>query len=165
MTSDKLAAKLNDLMNGEHRAHHLYLQMAAWASMHKLDGVKDFLLGHAAEERGHMMKFFEYLDDLGAPIALNGLPDADLKFADVKALFLRVQSEEQQVSRNIFEVIDLARAEHDYATDQFLQWFAGEQHEEEKMALKILDRIDVIGEGENALYFIDLELAKFAKAD
>ena len=32
MTSKKLAATLNDLLNGELRAHHAYLQTAAWAA-------------------------------------------------------------------------------------------------------------------------------------
>lgn len=162
MASKKLAQKLNDLMNGELSAHNTYLQMAAWASAQNLDGAKKFLLGHAAEERAHMMKFFDYLDDLGAPIAIKTVTAPVIKAKDVRELFVRVQKEEEGVSKAIFEVIDLAREERDFATDQFLQWFAREQHEEEKLAKQILDKIDLILKGDNTLYFIDLELGKFA---
>jgi len=160
MASAELSAKLNDLMNGELRAHNIYLQMAAWASGQNLDGVKGFLLGHAEEERGHMMKFFHYLDDLSAPISLGTVEAPKIAASNVKDLFLQLQKEEQAVSAAIFEVIGIAREERDYPTDQFLQWFAAEQHEEEKMAQAILDKIDLIGDGPNSLYLFDLEIAK-----
>ncbi|WP_374250909.1 hypothetical protein [Xanthobacter sp.] len=35
MVSEKLEAKLNELLNGEMEAHHVYTQAAAWASAHK----------------------------------------------------------------------------------------------------------------------------------
>lgn len=162
MASDKLASKLNELMNGELHAHNTYMGMAAWASNNNLEGVKAFLLGHAAEERGHMMRFFNYLSELGAPISFNAVAEPKIAANDVRGIFLRVQQDEQNVSRNIYAVIDLARAESDYATDQFLQWFAAEQHEEEQLARTILDTIDLIGEGPHALYMVDRELAKLA---
>lgn len=165
MASPELSAKLNDLMNGELRAHNIYLQMAAWASGRNLDGVRGFLLGHAAEERGHMMKFFDYLDELSAPISLDTVDKPTVSANNVKELFLQLQAEEKAVSQNIFEVIGIARDERDYATDQFLQWFAAEQHEEEKLAQAILDKIDLIGEGPNSLYLFDLEIAKMGAGD
>ncbi len=164
MVSAKLEAKLNDLLNGELAAHHVYLAAAAWASGKAYEGAKDFLLVHAAEELTHMLKFFAFLDDLGAPISFNALPQPVVEAADIKELFLRVQEEERKVSRNIYDVIELAREEHSYETDQFLQWFAAEQHEEEKLCRQILDKIELIGEGPNSLYLLDKELAGLAKA-
>lgn len=163
MVSEKLEAKLNDLLNGELEAHHIYLQAAAWASEKKFEGAKAFLLVHAAEELTHMLKFFTFLDDLGAPISLKALPKPTIEAKDIRELFLRIQDEERKVSSHIFEAIDLARAKHSFETDQFLQWFAAEQHEEEKLCRQILDRIDLIGEGPQAAYFIDKELAGLAK--
>lgn len=164
MVSEKLEAKLNELLNGELEAHHIYLQAAAWASENKFEGAKAFLLMHAAEERTHMLKFFNFLDDLGAPIALKALPKPVVDAATIRDLFVRIQDEERKVSGHIYEAIDLARAEHSFETDQFLQWFAAEQHEEEKLCRQILDRIDLIGEGPNSKYFVDKELAALATA-
>ncbi|TCT06637.1 ferritin [Aquabacter spiritensis] len=165
MVSEKLETKLNELLNGELEAHHIYLQAAAWASAMKFEGAKNFLLVHAAEELTHMLKFFTFLDDLGAPIALKALPKPVIDATTIKALFVRVQEEERKVSQHIFEAIDLARAEHSYETDQFLQWFAAEQHEEEKLCRQILDKIELIGEGPNSQYFVDKELGALAKVD
>lgn len=164
MVSETLEAKLNDLLNGELEAHHIYLQCAAWASANKFEGAKSFLLLHATEERGHMLKFFTFLDDLGAPISFKALEKPVIEAANVRELFLRVQDEERKVSSHIYEAIHLARAEHSYEADQFLQWFAAEQHEEEKLCRQILDLIDLIGEGPNSNYLIDKELAGLAKA-
>ncbi|MBA4789728.1 MAG: ferritin [Pseudomonadota bacterium] len=164
MVSEKLEAKLNELLNGEMEAHHIYLQCAAWASEQKFEGAKAFLLVHAAEERTHMMKFFTFLDDLGAPISFKALPKPVVDSPSIRALFLRVQDEERKVSSHIYEAIEMARNEHSYETDQFLQWFAAEQHEEEKLCRTILDKIDLIGEGPNSNYFIDKELGALAKA-
>lgn len=164
MVSDKLKAKLNELMNGELEAHHIYLQCAAWASSAKFEGAKAFLLVHATEERAHMMKFFDFLDDCGADIDFKALAKPLVDAKTIRELFLRVQDEERKVSGHIYEAIDLARAEHSYETDQFLQWFAAEQHEEEKLCRQILDKIDLIGDGPNSNYFIDQELAGLAKA-
>ncbi|MGU3494559.1 ferritin [Xanthobacteraceae bacterium A53D] len=162
MVSEKLGQKLNDLLNGELEAHHIYMATAAWASGHNLEGAKDFLLKHAAEELTHMLKFFNFIDELGLPISIKALPKPEIKANDVVALFTRVQEEERKVSRNIFAVIELAREEHSYETDQFLQWFAAEQHEEEKLCRAVLDKIALIGEGPSSLYLIDRELARLA---
>jgi len=162
MASADLAKKLNDLLNGELAAHNTYLQMAAWACGRNLEGAKAFFLGHSAEERVHMLKFLDYLDDIGAPISINAQPSPDINETDIRAVLERFQAEEQAVSRNIFAVIDMARSEHDYATDQFLQWFAQEQHEEEKLARAVLDKHDLIGDGPNSAYLFDLELARLA---
>ncbi|MBS7544723.1 ferritin [Ancylobacter oerskovii] len=164
MVSDKLKTKLNELLNGEMEAHHIYTQAAAWTSSHSFEGATKFFLAHAQEELGHMLKFFEFLDDLGAEITLHGHQRPLIKAEDIRELFVAVQDEERKVTRHIVEAIELARAENSFETDAFLQWFAREQHEEEKLCRKILDRIDLIGGGPNAKYFIDRELAELTKA-
>nr|WP_323571963.1 ferritin-like domain-containing protein [Rhizobium sp. 28DA2] len=65
MANKLVETTLNDLLNGELRAHHAYLQAAAWAAERNLDGCYKFLLGHAAEELEHMHRIFSFLNDLG----------------------------------------------------------------------------------------------------
>lgn len=64
MANKLVETTLNDLLNGELRAHHAYLQAAAWAAERNLDGCYKFLLGHAAEELEHMHRIFSFLNDL-----------------------------------------------------------------------------------------------------
>ncbi|MCB4769634.1 ferritin [Ancylobacter sp. Lp-2] len=165
MVSEKLKDKLNELLNGEMEAHHIYTQAAAWCSANSFEGATKFFLGHAKEELGHMLKFFEFLDDLSAPISLHGHQRPIIEASDIRALFLAIQEEERKVTRHIVEAIAISREEHSYETDAFLQWFAHEQHEEEKLCRKILDRIDLIGKGPHANYYIDRELAALAAGE
>ena len=46
----------------------------------------------------------------------------------------------------------------DYATLTFLQWYVNEQREEEALMRTVLDRIRLIGDGPQSLYFIDKEM-------
>jgi len=162
MTSKKLTATLNDLLNGELRAHHAYLQAAAWAAERNLDGCYKFLLHHAAEELEHMHRFFGFLNELGASVTFAELPAPKVAANDVTGLFKIVADHEARVTRAIHAALDLARAENDHAVASFLQWFVDEQHEEDTLCRTVLDKIALIGEGPQALYFIDREIGELA---
>lgn len=165
MTSKKLAATLNDLLNGELRAHHAYLQAAAWAAERNLDGCYKFLLHHAAEELEHMHRFFGFLNDLGASVTFTELPAPKIAANDVTGLFKLVAAHEAKVTSAIHAAVDQARAENDHAVASFLKWFVDEQHEEDTLCRAVLDRIALIGDGPNALYFIDREIGELAAKD
>lgn len=72
---------------------------------------------------GHMLKFFECLDDLGAQIVLHGHQRPVISAGTVRELFQRIQEEERKVTAHIVEAITLARAENSFETDSFLEWF------------------------------------------
>jgi ferritin len=58
----------------------------------------------------------------------------------------------------------LSQEGHDHATTVFLQWYVGEQREEEALVREILDKIRLIGDGSQSLYYIDKELERINKA-
>ncbi|HQL84008.1 MAG TPA: ferritin-like domain-containing protein, partial [Spirochaetota bacterium] len=58
------------------------------------------------------------------------------------------------------DLVNLAIAEKDHATNQMLQWFVAEQVEEESSALTILDELKLIGNDGNGLLMKDRELAQ-----
>ncbi|WP_323687439.1 ferritin-like domain-containing protein [Rhizobium sp. AN68] len=94
MANKLVETTLNDLLNGELRAHHAYLQAAAWAAERNLDGCYKFLLGHAAEELEHMHRIFSFLNDLGAPVIFTELPAPQVTANDIKGLFAIVAQHE-----------------------------------------------------------------------
>ena len=47
--------------------------------------------------------------------------------------------QERKVSAQIGELFAVAREEHDYLSEQFVQWFLKEQVEEEATMLELLD--------------------------
>lgn len=50
--------------------------------------------------------------------------------------------------------------ESDYPTQVMLQWFIGEQVEEEKSINDVLDQLKLISEDKSALFFFDRELGE-----
>lgn len=162
MTSEKLKAALNDLMNDQLKAHHFYLQSAAWAAERSLTGAHSLLLKHARDELDHMHRLFRYLVDIGAPVTFAASPQPVISANAVKGLFEAVRDQELKVTHNIGRVYDQARAENDHATESFLKWFIDGQHAENAQSRFVLDRIDLIGAGSDSLYFIDRELAALA---
>jgi len=62
------------------------------------------------------------------------------------------------MSRNINSMVDLFLQEKDFATFNFLQWYVAEQHEEELLFRKIIDKIHLIGDNENSPFWADKEV-------
>jgi ferritin len=60
----------------------------------------------------------------------------------------------------IYNLMDLAREEKDYATEEMLRWFVNEQVEEESNTLKIVEQLKMIGDSKESLFQIDHRLAK-----
>ena len=69
---------------------------------------------------------------------------------------------EQEVTRQINAMMDLAIQEKDYASQAFLQWFVTEQIEEEATVSDIIARIRLVGERGEGLYLVDRELSDLA---
>ncbi|MDH7484028.1 MAG: ferritin-like domain-containing protein, partial [Spirochaetales bacterium] len=60
----------------------------------------------------------------------------------------------------IREIMELAMAEKDFATQNFVQWYIDEQVEEEKNAMDILQTIDLLGNTPQGLFMLNIELGK-----
>ena len=76
------------------------------------------------------------------------------------AVFEATLEHEQKVTGLINELVELALAEHDHATNIFLQWFVSEQVEEEESVTGVLEQLKLMGEAKGGLFMIDRELAK-----
>ncbi len=163
MATKAIETTLNDLLNGELRAHHAYLQAAAWAAERNLDGCYKFLLSHAAEELEHMHRIFRFLNELGAPVIFTELPAPQVTANDIKGLFTIVADHETRVTAAINAAMTLALSEKDHATSSFLQWFVDEQHEEDSLCRTIMGKIELVGDSANAAYLIDREIGKLAE--
>jgi len=163
MSNAKTVTAQNGLLNGELGAFHLYMQAAAWCAAHHLDGSRGFFMKHADEELVHFGKIFAYLVDIDAPIKLAGLPEPKLAAADVDALIAQVYAHEGKVTAAVAEAVETARSEDDHSSFEFLQWFVAEQREEMNLFRTIHDRVALIGDGPHKLYFLDKEMAGFAK--
>jgi len=57
-------------------------------------------------------------------------------------------------------LVKLAQQEGDVATESFLQWFVDEQVEEEASVDAIVQRLKLVGDAPQGLFWIDRELAQ-----
>lgn len=146
--SDKMVEELNAQLGRELFASHQYLAIAVHLDARSLKELSAFYYEQAEEERQHAMKFLHYLlqaDAIPVVPALSG-PEAD--FDNLEQIAELSLGYEQEVTRCIHELVDLALQEKDHTTNRFLQWFVEEQLEEEATFSELLD---VVRQSENLL--------------
>lgn len=158
MISKKMQAALNGQLVLEAYASHLYLAMASWFDMQGLEGCAQFMFRQSDEERMHKMKIFQYLLEMDAKAIVPEVSKPPESFKSVQEVFKSAYAHEQKVTKAINGLVDLAIQENDHSTHNFLQWYVEEQREEETLMRSILDKINLIGDGPQSLYFIDKEI-------
>ncbi len=163
MLSKKMTERLNQQINLEFYSSNLYLQMSAWCEFKALDGCAEFLRVHAEEEMKHMQRLFKYVSDTGELPIIGDIKAPRVNFKDVIDVFKDILKHERHITKEINALADTAFTEKDYSTFNFLQWYVGEQHEEEKLFKSILDKLEMIGTSGNGLYFFDKEIAALGK--
>lgn len=162
MLSKTLLEKLNKQVNLEAYSAHLYLQMSAWLRSQSLDNTALFFRQHAEEEKGHMMKLFDYISETGS-LALIGGIEAPRKaeFASLIELLDEAWQHECVITVSINNLVETAFEEKDYSTFAFLQWYVAEQHEEEYLFQSLLHKATIINTMDGrALFRFDEEVRK-----
>lgn len=155
---------LNKQIELEGYASFLYLAMASWCDQAGMEGCSKFLHRQSEEEREHMLRIFHYLSEVDAHAIVPAIPQPPREFESPQEVFKQVYAHEQKVTAAINDLITLSNEENDHSTNVFLQWYVNEQREEEALMRSILDRIKLIGNGGQSLYFIDLEVEKINAA-
>ncbi len=165
MLTKKMEAALNKQIELEAYASFLYLSMASWLDIQGMNGSAQFMHRQSVEERDHMLRIFHYISDVDGHPLTPSVKQVPLKFTSPQELFEMVYEHEKKVTASINKIVDLSYKENDYATLNFLQWYVAEQMEEEALMRTILDRIKLIGNGPQSLYYIDKEMEKINQAE
>ncbi len=164
MLSTTLAKALNIQTNLEFFSSNLYLQMSSWCMQKGLEGCANFFRQHADEERMHMQKLFDYINETGSYAVLDSINPPQNEFSSVVEIFEITYAHEQMITKEINSLVSIAFEEQDFSTFNFLQWYVAEQHEEEQLFKAVLDKVELIGMEGNGLFFIDQEVAKMHNA-
>ena len=165
MVTEKMQSALNEQIGMEGYASFLYLAMASWLEHQGLDGCAQFMRRQSIEENEHMMRMFDYLLEMDAKAVVPAIPQPPVEYDSVGEVFNDVYAHEQKVTQSINRLVDIAIQENDHTTHNFLQWYVDEQREEEALMRSILDKIKLIGDGPQSLYFIDKELEAINAAE
>ena len=130
MTERPFVTLLNTQIGNELAAHNQYVACAAYYDGLTMPRMAAFFYAQALEERDHAMMMLQYLLDIGAPVRMPAVPAPTAEFDGVVAPVELALAQEQTVTGQINELLRTARAESDYASEQFMQWFVKEQVEE-----------------------------------
>lgn len=159
MLSKKMQETLNRQVLMEAQSSQAYLAMASWAEIQPgLKGVTDFFFQHSDEERLHMLKLIHYINERGGFGVVPALSQPVLTFVSLKSAFEELFKHELAVSSSINDLVEIALAEKDYATHNFLQWYVLEQMEEERLARECNDKLELIGDDKSGLYLFDRDI-------
>jgi len=160
MISENMLKRLNDQLVVETDASQKYLAIASWCDNHSLEGAAAFFYSHATEERDHMMRFFKYINEVGGHAIVPATNQPQLEFSGLLEICEISLKNEQSVTATINSLVDLAIQEKDHVTYDFLRFFVEEQKEEEVLFRRVIDRIKLIGDGPQSLFYADSELMK-----
>jgi len=130
MPAPAFVAKLNEQIANEFAAHQQYVACAVYFDGETLPQLAGFFYRQAMEERDHAMMMVQYLLDTDEPVTIPGVAAPVAAFADVIAPVALALEQEKRVSQQINELAAVARAENDFTSEQFTQWFIKEQVEE-----------------------------------
>jgi ferritin len=160
MLKDKVVSALNAQINAELYSEYLYLSMAAWFESKNWLGFAKWMKVQAGEERGHAMKFYDYINLAGGRVKLEAIKTPTTEWASPLAVFEDAYRHEQSITAKIGDLVKLAAAEGDAASGIMLQWFVSEQVEEEANASQIVAKLKLIGDNTNGQFMVDHELGK-----
>ena len=149
---------INRQINSELSASYSYLAMSAWCECQKFVGAARWLRLQSQEEYLHAIKLFDFVLARNAAVDLKPIDQPRQTFASVAEVFEKALEQEQEVSRQIDSLYEVAFREKAFAAVAELQWFLTEQVEEEKIGREIVAKFKMVGNDPASLLDLDREL-------
>lgn len=162
MLNPKVEEILNVQVDKEGYSSHLYLSMAAWTERKGFHGVSDWLYAQAEEERIHMLKLVKYINERSGKVKVASVKEPPAEFDGIKKMFDAVLEHEQFITNSINEIVAVCIEQKDFTTNSWIQWFVNEQIEEEASVQAIIDKLNLIGDGN--LYLFDRDIINLRKS-
>ncbi len=162
LISRELASAFNQQIGNEFGASMQYVAIAAHFQQKQLTLLAKLFMEQADEERTHAMKFVQYVLDTKGELALPAIAAPKPNFSSAEDAVAAALAWEEDVTRQIGKLMDLAVKENDYLAQSFLQWFIDEQLEE---VVKMDRLLSVIRQsGEKNLLMVEAYLVHIEKA-
>lgn len=158
--SQSLLDQFNGQINRELYSSYLYLAMAGHFEANNLHGFANWMKVQGDEERGHAMRFFDFVHERGGQVTLDKIERPPASWDSPLAVFEATYKHEQAISAAINSIVDVALSQKDYASQSFLMTFVDEQVEEEAQVAEIVNKLKLIGPSTGSLFWLDKEMGK-----
>ena len=160
MIKKEVLEAINEQINAETYSAYMYLSMAAYFEEMGLSGFANWMKIQYQEEAAHAMKFFNYLTERGGKVVLKAVEQVPVDFNGVVDVFEKTLTHEIHVTELINNLMNVAIAANDHASQSFLKWFIDEQVEEEANVEKILSTLKLINGQGNGIFMMDREFSQ-----
>ena len=162
LISPELAAAFNQQIGNELGASLQYVSIAAHFHQKQLTLLSKLFMEQADEERAHAMKFVKYVLDTKGGLHIPAVASPTPSFSSAEEAVAAALRWEEEVTRQVGALMDLAVKQNDYLAQSFLQWFIDEQLEE---VVKMERLLSVIRQsGEKNLLMVEAYLVHIEKA-
>ena len=158
MVTQPVQDAINTQVNNELTAFYSYLAMAAWCERQNFLGSARWFRIQSQKEHGHAIRLLDFLLDRNHPVSLKAIAEPKGQFSSLLEVFQNAYKQEQDVSKQIGGLYELAFKEKSFMAVSELQWFLNEQVEEEKTCREIVGRLEMVKDDPAAILDIDREL-------
>ena len=158
MITEKLQNAINEQITAEMWSSNLYLAMSFYMEKEGYNGIAAWLKTQASEEQACACEMAYYIIKRARKAKLDKIDVVPNDFGTPLEVFEQVYEHECRVSKMIDALVDVAAAEKDKATQDFLWGFVREQVEEEATAAGIVDMVKKAGT--TGIFFVDAKLGE-----
>jgi len=160
MLNEKMQSAMNAQINAELYSAYMYYSMAAYLAASGLPGFAHWMNLQAWEEVTHAHKFANFINERGGRVELAPIEGPPKEWESPLAVMQAAYDHEVKVTGMINKLVDLAVAESDHASNNFLQWYVAEQVEEEASADEIVQKLKLISQSTGGMFMLDRELGQ-----
>jgi ferritin len=128
--SGGLIDAFNHQVGNEMLASLQYVSIASHLALQNLPELARTFFEQADEERGHAMRFVHFVVDVGGPLRLPAVPAPKSDFGTPEQCVSFALEAEKAVTRQINDLVTLARDQENTLALRFLDYFVTEQLEE-----------------------------------
>jgi bacterioferritin B len=130
LANEKLIEAFNQQIGNEMGASMQYIAIASYFDSETLPQLARFFYRQSEEERGHAMRFVKFINDVGGKVKIPTLPAPESSFTSAEEAVASALSWEEEVTRQIYDLVEIAKEDKNYVGVRFLDWFVEEQLEE-----------------------------------
>ncbi|MEM4224676.1 MAG: ferritin, partial [Desulfurococcaceae archaeon] len=136
------------------------LAMAAYFDGLSLEGFAHYFKVQAREEVEHALRIYQFIVDRGQRVEIDDVVLEKKNWSSVLEAVRDFYEAEKSNTQRIWNLVDLARRTGDKAAEAFLQWFVNEQVEEEKSAMDLLAKVEMLKDNVIGILNLDRILAE-----
>lgn len=146
LISKELNKAINLQIGRELEASNQYLSIAAYFDGRYLKKLAELFFKQAAEENEHALKFVHYILDAGGQLEIPALAAPKATYVSAEEAVSMAVKWETDVTKFIYELVEITEKEKDYIGREFLNWFVSEQLEEVSSMTTLLGVIQQTGD-------------------